>query len=343
MSRGMVTSHCFGKVPIPPRLANVPFADDLGIVLGVKSVPIRNVRAPHNASLIRTASGYELFFRYDVVSWKSYFAPYFSRIGVVHLNDQFEQGEQEFRTLDLDNDFAEDPRAMFVGDQLYVFCNILDTDNLKCRSMCVANVDPSSFNVNYRTVLEMNFQWMEKNWIPFEYVGANQEPKLFLEYRISPRKLLEVPDPQGGAMVDLRTPKGTAYITLPWANKWGEPRGGTPFIKVGDEYLSFFHSGFHEANGLIWYVMGAYTSEAHPPFRITGISDYPILFRGIFDSPVIHTADAHKRVIFPAGIVVEKRGGKEIAHVSCGENDCAVKIVSFDLEKLMQSIGRLEK
>jgi hypothetical protein len=88
--------------------------------------------------------------------------------------------------------------------------------------------------------------------------------------------------------------------------------------------------------------MGAYTFEAHPPFRITGISNHPILFRGIFDTPYINTASLDKRVIFPSGFVLEKQQNKELIHVACGENDSAVKIITLDKEKLIKSMNRFE-
>jgi hypothetical protein len=46
--------------------------------------------------------------------------------------------------------------------------------------------------------------------------------------------------------------------------KWGEMRGGTPALLVGDKYLSFFHS-----SGRLWhrhvitYVMGAYLFDRY--------------------------------------------------------------------------------
>ena len=38
--------------------------------------------------------------------------------------------------------------------------------------------------------------------------------------------------------------------------------------------LGFFHSWFKDEKELVWYVMGAYTFDAHFPFSLTGISKY---------------------------------------------------------------------
>ena len=342
-NRTMSTPYYLGEIPAPQRFAFVPYGEDSGLVVGVKKIDIRNVIAPYNASLIRsTTPGYDLFFRYDVISSKAKYSDFYSRIGVVHLNSQFEQEDKEFKRIDVHTEYAEDPRVLLVNDQLYIFYNILNNKNIKNRLMCVANLDKESFKVNYSTVLDMNLQWVEKNWSPFEYVGADQRPQLLIEYQMSPRKLLNLSDPCTGELKNLMLPQEASYFPLHWSKKWGEVRGGTPAQKVGDVYLGFFHSSFTEKDGAIWYVMGAYTFEAQPPFRLTGISNYPILFRGIFDTPYINTASSDKRVIFPSGFVLEKQEGRELIHLTCGENDSSVKIITLDKEKLLESLNRFE-
>ena len=59
-----------------------------------------------------------------------------------------------------------------------------------------------------------------------------------------------------------------------------------------------------DENRLVWIVMEAYTFSATPPFNLTGISKYPILFRGIYETPFTNTASIDKRVIFPSGFVL---------------------------------------
>ncbi len=341
-NRAIGTPYYLGELSAPLKFSLIPYGEDTGLVVGVKKVNIRNVIAPYNASLVESKSGYDLFFRYDIISSRAKYARFYSHIGVVHLNDQFEQENKEFKRIDLQTEYAEDPRAVLINDQLHLFYNTLDNKNLRNRFMCVANLDRESFQVNYNTILDMNLQWIEKNWSPFEYIGVNQEPQFLIEYQISPRKLLKLSDPRMGEIKSLRVPKEVSYLSLLWPNEWGSVRGGTPAKKIGNEYLGFFHSSFKEDNGLVWYVMGAYTFEAHHPFRITGISNHPILFRGIFDTPYINTASLDKRVIFPSGFVLEKQKDKELIHVACGENDSAVKIITLDKEKLLESMNRFE-
>lgn len=336
------STQSLGKVPIPTRLSGVPFAEDAKIVLTVKEVNIRNVTSPYNPSLIESSSGYDLFFRYDVINPKLEHAPFSSRIGVVPLNCQFEQGDREYTRIQLHSEYADDPRVIMIGEQLYLFCNRLDENYPKCRFMCAANIDRSTYDVNYSTTLDMNLHWIEKNWSPFEYIGKDQKPRLFLEYRINPRKLLELPNPQINELKNITVPAEAAYLSLPWSGKWGEISGGTPAKKTGDEYLGFFHSWFMDENRLVWYVMGAYTFSATPPFNLTGISKYPILFRGIYETPFTNTASIDKRVIFPSGFVLDNQKDRELIHLACGENDCSVKIVTMDKEQLLKSMLRFE-
>jgi predicted GH43/DUF377 family glycosyl hydrolase len=87
--------------------------------------------------------------------------------------------------------------------------------------------------------------------------------------------------------------------------------------------------------------MGAYTFEKTAPHKITSITPHPILFPGIYDSKFLNTADTSKRVIYPAGIAIEKKGENYLLHVSCGENDSAIKIVTIDYNRLKNNMKKL--
>lgn len=337
-----ITADCLGGVPIPQQLTNIPFGEDSGLVIGVKSLAIPDVDSPHNPSIIPKANGYNLFFRYDTINSKVKYIPYYSQVGVISLNQNFEREDNSFKKIPLPTNYAEDPRALWVEDELYLIFNTLNEKNVRCRHMGLANLNKDTLDVNYTTILDSNLQWIEKNWNPFAYAAEDRKPELFFEYQISPRTIFSLPTPQINSLHLLPLPSDVAYIHLPWTAKWGVIRGGTPAQKVDDEYLAFFHSAFSEKNGLYWYIMGAYTFQAKPPFAITGMSKYPILFKGIFDTPITNTAQVNKRVIFPSGYVVEKQNGRELIHVACGENDSAIKILTLDKEILLNSLNRFE-
>jgi hypothetical protein len=84
--------------------------------------------------------------------------------------------------------------------------------------------------------------------------------------------------------------------------------------------------------------MGAYTFAASFPFPITRISPYPILFKNIYQAPHSSLANPKVRAIYPAGLLHEKRAGKDTISVSCGENDSCIKIVTMDKSALFASL-----
>jgi hypothetical protein len=173
--------------------------------------------------------------------------------------------------------------------------------------------------------LNINSRRVEKNWSPFVYEG-----KSHFIYSITPHRILTYPSLQSANL-------GAESILSEndWSRQlWGSPRGGTPAQLVNGEYLSFFHSAFEDHRGVVWYTMSAYTFEATPPFRITRISPHPITFHGIYDSPHRDIANSRVRCIYPAGFVTDD----DKIHLSCGENDSAIKIITMDKQALLKSL-----
>ncbi len=325
----------------PTQLENIPLAETAGIVLDTKLISIRDVVAPYNASLIDHGDHYLLFFRYDEIASN---APRIvqSHIGCVKLNRQFEQTEEEFVKIDTQSDSSEDPRILKVGEELHLVYNDRSSSRNNHRSMHIAKLDPLHLSPISIANLDLHRQPVEKNWVPFAFSEDLQNPKIYFEYYLAPRKLLRLESVESGTISFLEnTTSISPQRILYWPRAWGSPRGGTPAIKIGDEYLAFFHSSFRDREGLPWYVMGAYTFEANAPFRVTAISHYPILFQGIYTSPPLNTASPLLRCIFPCGFATEHRDGKDLIHLSCGENDSCIKIITLDQELLLKSLKKI--
>jgi hypothetical protein len=177
----------------------------------------------------------------------------------------------------------------------------------------------------------------EKNWTPFVF-----KDKLLLTYSICPHEILKI-NPNGLCQL-----KYISYNHIALQGDGGL-RGGTPAVKISDtEYMAFFHSFINppmdtydpddiqhlQKTGLPLrnYIMGCYTFECGPPFRLLRYSAGPLLYPGIFDST--NPRIPRHKVVFPSGLIVEN--GK--VHVSCGENDACIKVVTFDLEELLSSL-----
>jgi len=330
---------------LPRNFRSIYFADDEGILISTKKIKINGMAYPYNSSLLEKPdhSGYYMFFRYDI---KKCDVEEYSQhaletyIGVAELDKFFQHKDHRFHIVDTGSCTAEDPRAFYHNGKIHLMYNDLVPIKPYCRSMHIAQVNPATWTLDYQTDLQLFQASMEKNWMPFVHNDT-----VHLIYKVCPHKIYKLNDPTVNEMQATMTPKLPLILKKEWEENWGEIRGGTPAKLVNGEYLTFFHSRTR-TNMTNWYAMGAYTFEAEPPFRITSISEKPILFRGIYDSPHVHTSNSRVKCIFPSGFVTEKQGELDLIHVSVGENDVATKILTFNTKKLTESmrlIRRTEK
>ena len=202
---------------------------------------------------------------------------------------------------------VEDPRAWVYDGKLYMSACIY-TPPTSCRQGVFL------LDENLRVQSEIHIPvgrngaqpWMskgpEKNWVFFD------ADKLGFVYSTAKEQ---------GHQVYLLNDQFTvsekhATEGIEW--EYGEIRGGTPPVKVGDEFISFFHSHFYHG-GFYRYVMGAYAFTSEPPFKITRMTRHPILYGNAIDMPKGH--DPVKQVVFPCGNTFD---GKEW-FVTYGIND----------------------
>lgn len=304
----------------PQELSQVPFGEERGIVLDVKTVRVPGCPNAYNASLVAYEEGYKLFFRYDTPPKP----PYISRIAFIQLDAAFEPAEETFHPIETSTKCSEDPRVLWLHDKI-----LLSYSGYQkwpgTVPMYLATLDARTMQVENISALPILTGSVEKNWTPF--VDNNQ---ILYQYYLYPQSVLAVVDQ---TVEFFHRDNQQARF---WKKSYGQISGGTPAIKISDEeYLGFFHSRFRDSSGFYWYVMGAYTFSTEPPYTMLRISPVPILFHSIYDSWTYHE---EKVCIFPAGIVDK---GEHII-VSCGENDAAIKIITFDKEKLLKSLAPLE-
>ena len=163
----------------------------------------------------------------------------------------------------------------------------------------------------------------EKNWLWFDHDG-----KTYFIYQAEPHLVVEV---AGDKVVQ----EHRTHAALGWTV--GEIRGGTPPIRVGDHYLTFFHSS------MPWkklprygtrnvYFMGAYLFEAKPPFKIVAATRERLL-TGTWNEPIQEGVPA---VVYPNGALLD--GNQWL--ITMGVNDCAcgwVKIDHSEIERRLSS------
>lgn len=166
---------------------------------------------------------------------------------------------------------AEDPRVIFNEGKFYVsYCSWSQRSQYHARQI-LAEFDKDwkfkssltvPFGFNDFKAPDKYTKPAEKNWLFFRH-----DDKWHFVYSAVPHLVVEL---QKKRIVEHKT-----MVALPW--KCGEIRGGTPPMRVGDEYFTFFHSSLPWRKRQKRYYAGAIAFEAKAPFRITRITKDPLL------------------------------------------------------------------
>lgn len=230
-----------------------------------------------------------------------------------------------------DREHFEDPRAFYHAGQLWLSaCNF------------VVFPDRVSWTGAHQILLEINDYWQterrhdpiygkngssvfeqkgdEKNWLWFSHNGD-----LHLIYLTLPHTVVRWDE-------SLRPVE--EYVTDIWHPDWkhGEPRGGTAPVRVGSQYLSFFHSSMPWRPPKRRYYMGAYTFSATPPFQVTSVTPEPLLAGSLSDP----WGEGKPLVVFPCAAL------RENGHwtVSLGVNDLVSARLTISESLLASRLSR---
>ncbi|HRW58301.1 MAG TPA: hypothetical protein P5048_01635 [Chlamydiales bacterium] len=328
---------------VPIQLKNVPLADKKGIITEVHTISLDTIPYPYNPSHIATDNTFELFFRYDTPKsepLENPKLPLITRIGQITLDKNFKpiSKPQHIKT---NSQQSEDPRIIRYDDKILLFYNDIARCETYCRTMRMAELNSKNYQILYSTELDINLQKMEKNWVPFIIKNANKSVP-HIVYQMNPHKILRINSLKENDISHLCFPNNPTLLSKLWPAIWGTPRGGTPALKIDNEYISFFHSAFTDfCTNTRWYVIGAYRFEDKPPYRITAISEHPLIFQGLYDTPHSPSANPKLRCLFASGLTIDTKEDKTVFHVSCGENDSGIKILTIDKDKLYQNMKKI--
>lgn len=215
----------------------------------------------------------------------------------------------------------EDPRLFVFRDRLHVAFTETQFHAAPQPYTCVmkyARLKPKGKGWEVERVFWPRFgrndgSHQEKNWQFFDDGG-----RLRIIYAAQPSHHVLTLGKDGETVVGQWKPEGEG---AKWP--WGTIRGGTPPIKLpSGEWLTIFHSSTPYPIAPHWrrYYAGAYTFEGVAPFRITSISQKPILAGSEQDGHAHdpRNIDSWKPfVVFPSGLIREK--GR--LFVSYGIND----------------------
>lgn len=185
----------------------------------------------------------------------------------------------------------------------------------------------------------------QKNWCPFDFNGR----MLFVSEVLPHRIVGLTSDPIEYLPRDERFPSimSTEAVTLALTNitnmtwKYGEMRGGTPAVYIGDKrYLSFFHSSNDvspRGTTVKTYNFGAYTFDSQPPFAVTAMSSHPIVHQSMYSGPWLNNEQAFyltDYVPFPMSFDVRQ----EVVYLVYGKQDKAGWVAEMDLAPLLDSL-----
>jgi predicted GH43/DUF377 family glycosyl hydrolase len=289
---------------------------------------------------------YPKAFNPSIVSWKGKLLMSFrniadpkdsynsSQIGVVWLNDSFEtEGESQIL---LGPSRAEDARLIVDEDHLYMIYS--DNEDLFISKggfrVYVAELeeDDKRISIKSKERLEKfegaNPLCREKNWTPFIY-----QSNLLLSYSLNPHLVFKPLFGRGECET-----VGSSIVPLAW--KWGELRGGTQLLSIGDRYLTFFHSSLRmsseasQGKPMLHYFMGAAIFEGNSPFQMTHISPEPIVGVNFFAGPFYQQYWGSWRGIFPGGFIFND----EFIWVVYGKQNREIWISKLNKKALLDSL-----
>ncbi len=171
----------------------------------------------------------------------------------------------------------------------------------------------------------------QKNWSPFIY-----ENKLHLLQTVHPLHVVTLDSNDHGENYQAKTISSTAPRTVRW--QYGEVRGGTNCVQIGEQYLGFFHSRHSiPYNSLGTYVFGAYTFSTSQPFKLTGMSTFPIYIDDLHQGSWFNKRFDY--VVYPTSLFVNQT--ENTAYVTVGYNDHTGYLLTFSLSSILNSLAAI--
>lgn len=166
---------------------------------------------------------------------------------------------------------------------------------------------------------DLNDRKFNKNWVPFIYSG-----ELHLISDISKMTVAKLTDSVLPTTVFDMTIQIKHVIQsdtsdcegIDWNHNYGSMRGGSPALKIGNEYLAFFHSNDDRYCGARNYYMGAFTFTSIPPFKLTKISRYPIADKNNQNLNDLVADEARlASVVFPMSFFLQDKSGSHVNNI----------------------------
>jgi predicted GH43/DUF377 family glycosyl hydrolase len=160
---------------------------------------------------------------------------------------------------------------------------------------------------------------IEKNWMLFG------DGPFFAVYSVDPHRILTFSLQGDGDIACLDVAE--TPLAVPYAERFGELRGGAPPVRDGDGFVSVCHSVQAEEGGNV-YRAAAYRFAASFPFEPTDLPSAPLgLTRGGMHRrrlPLLNPCNRH--VVYPVGAAVD--GDRWILSLGIEDERCAIVALS---------------
>ncbi len=312
-------------LPLFPGLTGIPLAS-FNPIRETRELVVPNLVGAFNPGLFQYEDGFLLMPRF--YGYQSTAAQ--NQIAVIKLDSNFlPSGKLRILNTKIDGTFSyiEDPRIFRFKNELWVAVSAISkyvrkgTQQMFISKLSISpdGVVSAAPFVHIKTLNDPE-NLLQKNWSPFEFNG-----ELHFVYSIHPHRIVKVNTETGNA--------NDVALTPGFSWKFGSPRGGSPIVPFGkDEFLSIFHSSkeYQIPSGKIIriYVMGAYTFQNTPPFRVTRYTEKIIADDSYYDD------SNHRMIIFPNGIHITH----DTIFVVLGKNDDGMILSKIDPQALLQGM-----
>ncbi len=291
----------------------------------------------YNPGLLRDGDGWLLAYRRIALNdWRSELVLSRWSLGWDFLSERVITGLARWK--DAWHDYYEDPRLVrsAEGNTLMAYTHTTYAP-ARTANQRFAVVDLGADDIvlrDYAPIFGFNEPVagrQEKNWTPF-YLGA----ELHFIYNISPFTVVRASD-------NATTTNTMVPGVVQWTSKYGEPRGGTPPVRAGSRWVSYFHSRTpHKARE--WrYHWGAFEFEVSPTARgararVTRFTEHPIATASERDGFLWPKGACFWEpvVVFPTGAHFEDGTWT----VAAGVNDSAVGVFTFKSDFLDAAFSR---
>jgi len=180
-----------------------------------------------------------------VMAYRVVFARQDYRIAICRLDDTLRvQPETSLPLSDyIENGgmWLKDPRLLFHQGRLWLYYDHLLALGSPANRLVLVELDPTTLLPKgpARPILQtVPRQPVEKNWMLFGY-----EDDLYAVYRMTPHIIFQL-DLTQPDQVMCRPIHQVAWDDQGYTRRYGELRGGSPAVRVGDAYYAFFHSWY---------------------------------------------------------------------------------------------------